>query len=535
MTAGRARAARAVAGLMVRRHRLMLAAWTSLVIVLSGVTVPFYQSTYATAGQRRAAVEEAQHSTATTLLYGGLPDPGTPAQMFAWEIGAIVTLLAAFLGVLLAAALTRAAEEDGTLELLLTCGTAARAGLGGAGAVLAGTAAVLAGGCTLAVGASAGSVEAVTWPGAVAFGAVVGLTFLISAALTAVLAQLVATARGARLLGTAAIGAAVAVRAVADTKDLPWLNGLSPLALRTTVAPFTHDRWWVLAACAVVVAALAGAAVLLFDRREYGAGLLPSRRPSGGRLRVRSGVGLDFRLGRASIAVWAVAVAGIGSLFAAMGSGAVQRGREGEVKGFLGAQMGTGDPAAGYFSFYGTVVGLAVAVFAVLTTLRAARAEQAGLTDQVLCTGRRRWEPLAAAAAVAFAGSGAVLLLTGAAGALIAPTAITGTDVALRAFTYSAGQWPAAAAAAGWTVLLIGLRPRLAPLAWAPFAASAALALLGRLLRVPERIRDLGVFQHVPDLAAPDPDPTALAVLLAVAALTTAAGLAAAARRDVAA
>ena len=42
--------------------------------------------------------------------------------MFAWEIGAFATILAAIMAVLVAVALTRAAEDDGTLELLRSCG-----------------------------------------------------------------------------------------------------------------------------------------------------------------------------------------------------------------------------------------------------------------------------------------------------------------------------------------------------------------------------------------------------------------------------
>lgn len=62
---------------------------------------------------------------------------------------------------------------------------------------------------------------------------------------------------------------------------------------------------------------------------------------------------------------------------------------------------------------------------------------------------------------------------------------------------------------------------------------SGTLALLGELLDVPTWISDLGVFQHVPDFAAPDPQLGALLLLLAVAAGAALLGIAGAARRDV--
>ena len=193
-----------LARLMVRRHRLMITSWLVLLIALSGATVSAYQSTYATPEQRRAATELAQHNAASNLLYGRLADPGTPAQMFGWEIGAFVTILAAVMAVLVATALTRATEDDGTLELERSCGIDPRVPLRAACTVLLIVAATLALGCAVALGLSVGHVDAVTWPGAVAFGAVVGLTFLVTGVLTVVLAQVAPTAAGTRVLGFAA-------------------------------------------------------------------------------------------------------------------------------------------------------------------------------------------------------------------------------------------------------------------------------------------------------------------------------------------
>ncbi|MFG1991049.1 hypothetical protein ACGFJ7_13860 [Actinoplanes sp. NPDC048988] len=98
--------------------------------------------------------------------------------------------------------------------------------------------------------------------------------------------------------------------------------------------------------------------------------------------------------------------------------------------------------------------------------------------------------------------------------ALIAPAVVEGDDIAARALLYTAGPWPAAAAITGCTVLLAGA------------------ALLGDLLKVPPRIQDLGLFGHVPDVAAADSTPMALLVLVGAGALMWLAGLVAVNRRD---
>lgn len=515
--------------LMAARHRLPILCWTALVVGLCGATVSAYKSTYPTEEQRRIAVGLAQHDAATTLMYGHLPDPGTPALMFTWEIGAIVTVLAAVMAVLIAVMLTRAAEDDGTVELVRSCGAAPPAPLRVALVLLTAVAAVLAAGSAAALRLAGSGVDTVGTTGSVAVGAVIGLTFLLFGMLTAVAAQVVPTAGQTRLLGFAVVGVAFAARALADTRDAGWLNRLTPLGLRATVRPFAGDRWPPLAVALLVAMLLAAVAAALSRRREYGAGLLPRRDARDRRFRLRTVAGLTYRLTRSTLLAWTVAVGAITTLFCAMGSGVVQ---QRDLGGFLGAQVGAGDPVAGYLSYCGTVAGLIVSVFGILGTLAAGRDERAGLTDHVLATGRRRWVPLAARTAVAAGGSALILVTAGTLSAVVAPRVIAGTDVAARAFAYVAGQWPAVAALIGLTALVVGLRPRWGGLAWLPLVAAALVALLGDLLGLPAPIQRLGVFQHVPDVAGAHHPWAGLLVVLAVGAGAALIGLAGAGRRD---
>jgi ABC-2 type transport system permease protein len=301
--------------------------------------------------------------------------------------------------------------------------------------------------------------------------------------------------------------------------------------LRATAEPFTTDRWTALIVPAVAAVLAAAVALRLAERREFGAGLLPRRDTRNGRLRIRTAAGLAARLARASMLTWTVAVAAIGALFAAMGSGVVGQQRDGDVGGFLGAQLGDADPAAGYLSYCGTVVGIVVGAYAVLSVSAARHAERAGLTDIVLTTGVRRWAPLAAQTAVTAAGAAVVLAVTAGLVALITPAVIDGDHIAARAFLYTMGQWPAVAVLAGWTALLAGAAPRLMPLAWLPLAAGAVLALLGDLLGVPRRVQDLGIFRHVPDAATASP-PTALLLLSGIGVVLCGVGLVGATHRD---
>jgi ABC-2 type transport system permease protein len=211
----------------------------------------------------------------------------------------------------------------------------------------------------------------------------------------------------------------------------------------------------------------------------------------------------------------------------------VQQSQQDDLGGFLGSQLGTGNPIAGYFGYLGTVVGMAVTSFAVLSVLRGRQDELDGLTDHVLATGVRRWAPLAWEVAVTAGGTLVILVVTGVLSALIAPTVMDGSDVAVRAFTYIIGQWPATLAAAGWTAFLIGFWPRMTWLAWLPLIVGGVLALLGQLLGIPQSVRDFGIFQHVPDIASPSPDVRGILILLAVSATACFLGLVGITRRDI--
>ena len=88
-------------------------------------------------------------------------------------------------------------------------------------------------------------------------------------------------------------------------------------------------------------------------------------------------------------------------------------------------------------------------------------------------------------------------------------------------------------AAAGWTALLIGRRPRLTGLAWSLPVVSGTFALLGQLLGIPRWLLDLGLFRHVPGISSSSPDVRAVFSLLALSGAAYLLGVVSIRRRDV--
>ena len=484
---------RALLGLLARRYAAWTLTWIFVVVTLVAVTLPAYASTYPDQAARLAAVGLAQSDGATTLLYGRLPSPGNPAQMFAWEVGSFVTLLVAVLGLLMGVRLTRAAEQEGTIEVVRTAGLGRLAPLTATFALFAVVSVLLGLSSGVTVGLRAARVAGVDWRGALAFGSVVALTYLLIALITVVVAQLVPTPWSARVTSALVVAGCFAVRAASDTQRVAWLGWVTPFGLRATVAPFTSNRALPLVIGLCVVVMLAVVAVALERSRELGASIVRLTTSRVRRSRVTSPMGLAWRLGRATTCWWVAGIATVGAVFSAMGASVVQTARQGALSGgFLGAQLAREDPVSAYLAYTGTIVAAAVVASAILATLGAVTEERRGAGEYLRATGTSPARVLAAHLGVAMIGAGLALASAATLIAIVASYTLGGPGVSGAAFGRVFGQWSGVLVLVGPVVLLAGWLPRMAWLGWLPYAAGVALALLGTLLGVPQAIIDLG-------------------------------------------
>jgi ABC-2 type transport system permease protein len=518
-----------------RTNRVTIIAGTALIVLLAIATGHAYQSSYPSTQARRAGAELARHNSATTAMYGDLARPGTATQFFSWEMGTFLTLLAAILGVLLAIAVTRAPEDAGSTEVLRSSGISAYAPLRSALTLITATAALLTAASALAISLGTSGTEGADQAGAWVLASTIGLTFLLLAMITCVVAQVLPSAPSTRSVAFAVLGLSFLLRAVADARDVSWLNALTPLGLRATTAPYAGNHWTPLAGALAVAVALAAVALALTGRRDLGAGLLRSPDRAGRRLPIHGILGLERRLRGSSTLIWAVAVTVGGATFTAMGSSAVTATQNGTLDGgFLGSQLGTGDPAAAYLTYTATVVGIVAGIYAVLTVLALSAEEGSGRLAHVLATGVGRTKPLTAAITAAAVGCLLILGLTAVATALVAPQVLDGDRVAGQAFAQILGQWPALLALSGLAGLAVAAGTRWRYLAWIPLAYSTFVALLGDLLKLPQPLIDLGLFRHVPELGS-QTQPWALGVLILLALVCSATSLRWFAGRDLAA
>ncbi|WP_030870877.1 ABC transporter permease [Streptomyces sp. NRRL F-2747] len=514
--------------LALRRDRVMTPVWITVVALLVLSLPASLESVYGTAAERARLLGTMNTNGSLRALYGPVFGDSIGA-LTAWRGGVFAGVLAGIMSLVIVVRHTREEEETGRQELLSAAMVGRRAPLTAAllAALTANGLAALLVTAGLA-GRGAG--------GAAALGLGIGATGMLFAALAAIAAQLTESARLAKGLAGALIGAAFVLRAAGDagsaggSSALTWV---SPLGWLEHVRAFAAERWWVFAPFAAAVAVLVAAAYALAGRRDVGMSFLPARPgPAEGRL---AGPGaLAWRLQRGSLTGWSLAFLAAGVVFGGMTDGATQlvgdNERTREIIERMGGQSGIADA---FLATMAGMLGMIAALFIVSSVLRLSVEESGQRAEPLLANavGRLRWA--GGHLAVAFGGSALILLLAGLGLGI-------GHGQGLRGVAAAAGatlaQLPAVWVIGALAALLHGALPRYAVAAWAVAGGALTLGWIGPALNLPQAVLNLSPFAHLPKLPGAEALAWApLLVLTALAAALLAAGLAALRRRDLAA
>ncbi|MFI1568023.1 ABC transporter permease [Streptomyces sp. NPDC020490] len=534
-------ATRTLLKLALRRDRIQLAAWIYGTGALGYSAANSVGSTYPDAADRVDAVKTLT-DTPALLLTRGAPVGTSEGAVAMVQIFTYLCVLAALMSTFAVVRHTRQNEETGRAELLGAAPVGRRAPL---------TAALL-----LALEANTGLfvMLAVVLPlaglplsGSLAAAAAAAATGLFFAAVAAITAQLSGTARGANSLAGAAVGAAFLIRGIADaggevrgggtSVDSTALAWLSPIGWAQRVEPFGGDHWWVLIVPLVLAAACAVWAFRLNDGRDLGAGLLQDRPgPASAAPGLLSPLGLALRLHRGSLLGWGAGIAVLGAVIGGMGKSAGDALRDNadlsDTLGKIGG--GGGDPVDTFFASMIVMVGAVTAGFAVQTLLRLRAEETSGRLEALLATAVSRGRWLVSHVTVAVAGSLLLLLIAGVSAGLTYGAAAGDLAGGLTDLTGAAlAQAPAVLVLSGFVVLAFAAVPALSSgAAWGALTVCLVVGQLGGLLELPQAVRDISPFSHLPALPAADAKALPLLALTAVAALLTWAGSSLFARRD---
>lgn len=520
----------------LRLDRVRAVVW---ILFLGGLTVASASSNfdlYGTDAQRQQLETSVTTNPALLALGGRAYDLTTVGGVTAYQMIAFTTTLIGLMSILLTVRHTRAEEESGRAELIGSAVVGRRARLAAALTLVTLVNVVLA--VLIGVGLiGVGLPAAGSWAFAAGC-AGCGIVFAFVAALTAQLTESTRTASG---IAAAVLGLSYVLRAAGDaatgTADsgpaaLTWL---SPIGWAELVRPYADERWAVLLLFVLGAAVLAAAVIALGARRDLGAGVLPQRPgPAVGAPSLRSPLALAWRLQRGSLLGWALGFVVVGAAFGAVAESMVTVAADNpDVAELIEDLGGSGTLVDVFLAAIASLIGVVVGAYGVQAALRLRSEETAHRAEPVLSTAvpRTRWA--VSHIAVALIGSAVVLAAAGLAAGLAhgLRTGDLGTQLP-RVLGAALVQVPAVWVLVGVCVLLFGLAPRFSVLGWGVLAFALVVGQFGELLQLDQWALNLSPFSHVPDLPAADFAVLPLVVLLVVAAVPLALGIAGFRRRD---
>ncbi|MEP6979884.1 MAG: ABC transporter permease, partial [Nakamurella sp.] len=485
--------------LTIRRDRVMLPLWIGALVATVAATVSAFADLYPDERSRNAFGASIAATAVFRAFYGPLLSTTSNGALTAWRMGVIGAVVLALMSTFLITRHTRREEETGRLELVGSAAIGRSAPLVAAliVAVVANVVAGLLCSVTLVVAGEDAT-------GAIVFGLALAGGGAVFAGLAAVAAQLTETARAANGLTLGVLGAAFLVRAVGDgTAGLRRVRWLSPLGWVEEGRAFAGNRIGVIALLVAATAVSGAVAVYLNGRRDLGGSLLRTRPGPATASRSLAGpVALMWRRQRGAILGWAAAFIVLGAVFGALaGSIGSLIETSPQMAEILRAVGGPGVLVDGYFAGVLGVVALSAAGFGVSAMLRLRSDETALLVEPVLATQVSRLRLLAVQAVPVFAVPAVLVLLAGATAGMAANATLTdGVDHLGRLLAGAAVQLPAVWVVGGAAVLVFGVIPRWAALAWGVLALSALLTEVGPVLNLPQLVLDISPFTSVPRL-----------------------------------
>jgi len=415
--------------------------------------------------------------------------------------------------------------------------------------------------------------ESMSFNGSMIWGACLGVTGLVFAAIAALFSQLSSSSRSAMGYSFAVLGLLYMLRAPGDmeirvvsgqivTGNMEILSLISPLGLILRTQPYVGDHWlpvFIVLGVAIVIAA---AAFYFNSIRDMDQGIISARRGrADGSSLMGSPFGLSFKLLRTAIIVW---IAGMFTLGAAYGT------IVGEVDQFMASNdlwqqlmigpvgieilrdagytaeqildlIRTSVAAEGYtltelyMSTITNIMGVFTLVPLFIFMLRAKAEERDIRAELVLATPVSRYKYLAGYAVIAFA-SAIVMQIVLAVGlysvgvsVLENPGELSLGFLLTANLIYVPAQW----FMLGVAVLLIGVLPKATGAVWGYFTVALFFIFFGRMNIFPEWLQKLTPFGYVPQLPIDEINYLALGLLTTMGIVMTAAGFFFYRRRDI--
>jgi ABC-2 type transport system permease protein len=497
--------------LALRRDRIRLSVWIAVLTLMMVYAPNAIKLAYPEPEQRMARVNLLK--TPAGMLLGGPMFGVNEADlgvMMANELMLTLIIAASILAITTVIRHTRAEEESGIAELVLSS-VVGRYARTFAALILVGLVnAVLAVTMTLAMASTGFSIVDTA---AMCLG-ITGVA-MVFGAVAAVTAQLWRQARTATGAAMATLAVAALVRGIGDVINNSGsaLSWFSPIAWAQQMRAFVDVRWWPLVLLVVLTVGLMVLAAWLEGRRQYDDGTIPStgERPNAGP--IRSVFGLHVTLQRGQTIGWTVGLFLAGLAFGSMTKSLLDAAKTNPLL----ARVLTAQGTDGVYTTLTQFLAAAATAYVVTAVLRVYSDEQSGLGEAVLARAVSRWTWLLTAVAAALVGAIVLMFFAGLGNGLGAGLTLGEPGTIGKLTLAGLAYVPAMAVMAGIAALAVAVKHPW--IGWLAVTFVVVSLYLGALLRLPHWLIDLS---PVGRTTVPTSFPALpLAVMVAAAAALT--------------
>jgi ABC-2 type transport system permease protein len=502
----------------LRRDRVKFPAWSL------GITMMAVYFTTALpvlfGGEEGLAETAGDFLTAGVVAIFGGPAYGfddlTFPILFVGVYGLYILMMAALMSILMVSRHTRIEEQTGRSELVRSNVVGRMAPLTAA-VVMAILANIL---VSLLIGAVLVGQGYEPVADSFLFGAGVGAVGLVFTGVAAVTVQLTEFSRTASGLALIVLGAAYGIRTGGDAiqEHGSVLSWFSPLAWSQQTRPFVDGRWWPLLLSIGLAAVMIRIGYALAARRDFGAGLLRVRPgPARAAEWINSPLRFAYRLHRGSFIGWSLFL-----LVWGFGNGAIVEPVANGLENVSSEVLAIfGGDASGIIDGYVATMGLynaaVVGIFVVLGVLSVRSEEYGGRTEPVLATATSRGQWLGSHLIVLAIGSAILLAVSGLAMGLGAWMGMGESEILWDLTVSHLAFLPALLLFLAIAGLLYGFAPRAVGLAWIPLVYGFVIGFFAPLWDLPQWVRDLSAFEHIPEIPVEDFFVVPLLILTGVA------------------
>jgi ABC-2 type transport system permease protein len=430
--------------------------------------------------------------------------------MMANELMLTLIVAASILSILTVIRHTRAEEESGIAELVLSSVVGRYARTYAALILVGGVNGVLAVAMTLAMSATG---FALVDTAAMCLG-ITGVA-MVFGAVAAVTAQLWRQARTATGAAMASLALAALIRGIGDVINNSGsaLSWFSPIAWAQQMRSFVDLRWWPFALLVALTIGLMALATWLESRRQYDDGNIPSTGERPNARPIKSVFGLHITLQRGQTIGWSVGLFLAGLAFGSMTKSLLDAAKDNPVL----ARVLTAQGNDGVYTTMTQFLAAAATAYVVGAVLRVYNDEESGLGEAVLARAVSRWRWLLTAVASALVGSTVLMLFAGLGNGLGAGITLGEPGTIVRLTLAGLAYVPAMAVLAGVAALAVAVRH--AWIGWLAVTFVAVSLYLGALLRLPHWLIGLSPIGRT---TVPTDFPAiALTVMVVVAAALT--------------